>query len=194
MHVCQLDCSLHGMVCVCVCARTSAPMCTLPASVCVCEQVPTYCTLPAVHFHAPQSQSSGYPRFCCCCSYSHLPKAKHRMIEAEQERERGRYTTMQYPAILSEESPSSCSQAFCCILPTQSFYRVCAHTTHGQRVEAETNTGLDSQPGMKILKFILMQTRPCPFPYITLKSKIHKARVCMCECVCVGSVCCGKLR
>lgn len=74
-------------VCVCVCARTSAPMCTLPASVCVCEQVPTYCTLPAVHFHAPQSQSSGYPRFCCCCSYSHLPKAKHRMIEAEQEGE-----------------------------------------------------------------------------------------------------------
>lgn len=94
MHVCQLDCSSHGMVCVCVCARTSAPMCTMPVCVCVCEQVPTYCTLPAVHFHAPQSQSSGYPRLCCFCSYSHLPKAKHRMIEAEQERGRERDTRL----------------------------------------------------------------------------------------------------
>lgn len=70
-------------VCAGVCVLTRARPC-VHWGVPVCVQVPTYCTLPAVHFHAPQSQSSGYLN-CCCCSYSHLPKAKHRMIEQESE-------------------------------------------------------------------------------------------------------------
>lgn len=112
----------------CVCVLAQARPCVRCLRVCVCEQVPTYCTLPAVHFHAPQSQSSGYPRFCCCCSYSHLPKAKHRMIEAEQEREKNTRlcNTLQHYL----KSPLRLALRDSVAYSPHSHFTGCAHTPH----------------------------------------------------------------